>query len=72
MVKSLKEIAGEIEVPVAESQAWQKGFRDGIESMIYRVREAVSDGGLPEIEPALKRPYDASGYKIEVVKPESP
>lgn len=72
VVKSLKEIAVEIEVPIAESQAWQKGFRDSMESMIYRVREAVSDGGLLEIEPALKRPYDASGYKIEVVKPESP
>jgi hypothetical protein len=72
LMKSLNEIAGEIDVPVAESQAWQKGFRVGIESMIYRVRQTVSDDGLPEIGPALKRPYDASGYKIEVVKPESP
>lgn len=72
VMKSLSEIAGEIEVPVAESQAWQKGFRNGIESMVNRLREAVYDGGLPEIEPTLKRPYDASGYKIEVVQPESP
>ncbi len=55
-----------------ESEAWQKGFRVGIESMIDRLRQAVSEGGLPEIEATLKRPYDASGYKIEVVIPESP
>lgn len=72
MLKSLTEIAGELEVPIVESPAWQKGFRDGVESMIYRVRETVSADGLPEIGPALKRPYDASGYKIEVVKPEGP
>jgi hypothetical protein len=72
MMKSLKQIAGEIDVPVAESQAWQSGFRSAIEQMVQRLRDAVSEGGLPEIEPALKRPYDASGYKIDVVKPESP
>ena len=71
LMKSLNEIAGEIDRPVTESPAWQKGFRNGIEIMIDRLREAVSDGGLPEIEPTLKRPYDASGYKIEVIQPES-
>ncbi len=72
VVNSLKEVAGEIEMPVAESRTWQAGFRVGVESMIERLRQAVSDDGLPGIEPALKRPYDASGYKIDVVAPESP
>jgi hypothetical protein len=72
VVNSVKGVVGEIEVPVAESNTWQAGFRAGVESMIDRLRQAVSDGGLQEIEPALKRPYDASGYKIDVVTPESP
>jgi hypothetical protein len=40
--------------------------------MINRLREAVSEGGLPEIEPTLKRPYDGAEYKIDIVMPESP
>lgn len=72
VVNSVKEVAGEIEVPVAESNVWQSGFSAGVKSMIDRLRQAVSEGGLPEIEPALKRPYDAAGYKIDVVIPESP
>jgi hypothetical protein len=72
MMKSLKQIAAEIDVPVAESQAWQSGFRSAIEQMVQRLRDVVYNEGLPEIGPALKRPYDASGYKIDVVRPESP
>ncbi len=72
MVNSLKEVAGEIKVPVDESKAWQTGFRVGVDSTIERLRQAVSDDGLPGIEPALQLPYDASGYKIDVVTPESP
>jgi hypothetical protein len=72
MMKSLNQIAGEIDIPVAESQAWQSGFRSGIKQMVQRLRDIVYTEGLPEIGPVLKRPYDASGYKIDVVRPESP
>ncbi len=42
------------------------------EMMTDRLRQVVGDDGLPEIGPALKRPYNASGYKIEVVGRDTP
>lgn len=72
VVEALGSIRGEIETPNIESAIWQSGYRSGIEGMIQRLRELISDVGLSEVGAALKQPYDASGYKIEVVKSESP
>ena len=38
----------------------------------HRIRQAIAEGGISEMEAELKRPYDASGYEIEVVKPGNP
>jgi hypothetical protein len=72
VMKRLNSVAREMEVPVAESQTWQKGFQVGIDSMMGRLRQVMAESGLPEIGPTLKQPIDASGYKIEIVRPESP
>jgi hypothetical protein len=72
VVKRAEAEASELQVPPHESQAWRTGFSSGVQGILQRVKDAFQDGGLPDIEPALTRPVDASGYQIEVVKPENP
>jgi hypothetical protein len=72
VMKTLKETVATIEAPPNESKSWQTGFFAGVNCKADSLRDAFSDGGLPEVEPAIKRPFDAAGYKIDVVKPESP
>jgi len=42
------------------SDAWKSGFNGAINSLRERVRKANVEGGLPEVEAALQRPFDAS------------
>lgn len=72
VVKCAEAAASELQIPPHESQAWRTGFSNGVQGILQRLKDAFQDGGLPDIEPALKRPVDASGYQIEVVKPENP
>lgn len=46
--------------PEGHSDVWKAGFRGAINSLREKVRKANEDGGLPEVEAALKRPFDAS------------
>lgn len=51
----------EAEAPAGQSERWTEAFRAGAETICARVRQAVQEWGLDEIEAALKRPFDASG-----------
>jgi hypothetical protein len=68
VAKSLDTLPKEIIIPTDRSYIWQEEFRRGVENIIYRLRRVIEEGGPPEIEPALRQPYDASGYKIAVIK----
>lgn len=46
--------------PEGHSDAWKAGFRGAISSLRERIRQANVDGGLPEVEAALQKPFDAS------------
>jgi len=71
VLKNVEAEARELQIPQHDSPAWREGFSNGVRGILQRVLDAFQDGGLPDIEPALKRPVDASGYQIEVVKPEN-
>lgn len=70
VVRALDSIVEEIEIPPEKSPVWKQGFLAGLKHMLVRVRQFIADSGLIEVEAALKQPYDASGYKIDVVLPE--
>lgn len=46
--------------PEGHSDAWKAGFRGAINTLRERVRQANVEGGLPDVEAALQRPFDAS------------
>lgn len=70
VVRALDSIVEEIKIPFDKSAVWQQGFLAGLQHMLDRVRRSIADSGLTEVEAVLKQPYDASGYKIDVVLPE--
>lgn len=51
---------GEVDVPPGQSEQWAKGYRGGVRSVRERVRRAHAEGGEPEVEEALRRPFDAA------------
>lgn len=46
--------------PEGHSDAWKTGFRGAINSLRERIRQANVEGGLPEVEDALQRPFDTT------------
>ena len=46
--------------PEGHSDAWKAGFRGAINTLRERIRQANVEGGLPDVEAALQRPFDAS------------
>lgn len=46
--------------PEGRSDAWKNGFSAGVHSLRERVRRADEDGGEPDVQDALRRPFDAS------------
>lgn len=46
--------------PEGHSDAWKAGFRGAINSLRERIRQANVEGGLPEVEDALERPFDTT------------
>jgi hypothetical protein len=46
--------------PEGHSDTWKAGFRGAINSFRERIRQANVEGGLPEVEAALKRPFDTT------------
>lgn len=46
--------------PEGHSDAWKAGFRGAVSSLRERIRQANEEGGAPEVEAALQRPFDAS------------
>lgn len=46
--------------PEGRSEPWRRGFAGGVSSLRERLRRANEDGGEPEVEDALRRPFDAS------------
>jgi hypothetical protein len=72
VLKSAQGVADELVAPLDETAIWRDGFSGGVKSVLRRIEDAVREGGLPEIEVHLKKPYDASGYQIEIVQPQNP
>lgn len=70
VVRALDTVVKEGDIPFDKSPVWQQGFLAGLNHMLDRVRQSIADSGLTEVEVVLKQPYDASGYKIDVVLPE--
>jgi hypothetical protein len=60
VVVELKEIFKGIDVPQGRSSVWVEGFRAGITSLREKVAKAYEEGGIPDINAALQRPFDAS------------
>ena len=48
------------EPPEGQTPEWSDGFRLGVKAVHARIKHENSSGGLMEIEPALRRPFDAS------------
>lgn len=46
--------------PEGHSDAWKAGFRGAVNSLRERIRQANVEGGRPEVEDALRKPFDAS------------
>lgn len=46
--------------PEGRSDAWKAGFRGAINSVRERIRQANLEGGLPEVETTLHRPFDTT------------
>lgn len=46
--------------PQGHSDTWVSGFKGAINSLRERVRRANEEGGGPEVEAALQRPFDVS------------
>ncbi len=49
-----------VDWPQGRSAPWIEGFRGGVSSIRERVGRAFEQGGLPEINTDLQRPFDAS------------
>lgn len=60
LLNTLKSDYGEVEPPQGRSAVWVKGFRSGAGGMRERVRRANEEGGLPEVEAALRRAVEGS------------
>jgi hypothetical protein len=50
----------EVSAPEGHSPEWTRGFAEGIAMAKARVRNAIKAGGAEAIEPAIRRPFDAS------------
>ena len=46
--------------PEGHSEAWRAGFRGAINSLRERIRQANVEGGLPEVQDTLQRPFDTT------------
>lgn len=46
--------------PEGHSDAWKAGFRGAINTYRERIRQANVEGGLPEVEATLQRPFDTT------------
>jgi hypothetical protein len=46
--------------PEGHSDPWTAGFRGAVNSYRERIRQANVEGGLPEVQAALQRPFDAA------------
>lgn len=68
--RALDSIAAEIKPPVNKSRVWTEGFFVGEQQMLNRVRQCIGRNGITEVETVLKEPYDASGYKVQLIFPE--
>jgi hypothetical protein len=60
LMEELKTARDDVNPPEGRSAAWIEGYRGGISSIRERIRRAYEDGGLPEVEAVLQRPFDAS------------
>jgi len=60
LLKQLYTDDPDLAVPEGHSDAWKAGFRGAISSFRERIRRANEEGGLPEVNDALQRPFDAS------------
>jgi hypothetical protein len=72
LMSVLDSVAEECRPPNEQGATWQKGFLAGVQTIIDRVRQVSYESGITEVGDALKQPYDASGYEIQVnrVEPE--
>ena len=46
--------------PEGHSDAWKAGFRGAINTYRERIRQANVEGGLPQVEDTLQRPFDTT------------
>lgn len=46
--------------PEGHSDAWKAGFRGAINTYRERIRQGNVEGGLPEVEETLQRPFDTT------------
>lgn len=60
LLKDLYTDDPDLALPEGHSDAWKAGFRGAVSSLRERIRQANEEGGPPEIEAALQRPFDAS------------
>lgn len=60
LVKKLYDDDPALAPPEGHSDAWNAGFRGAVNSFRERIRQANVEGGGPEVEAALQRPFDAS------------
>ena len=53
----------DLRMPEGHSPEWQEGFRLGVKTISARIRHANNKGGVAEVEPTLRRPFDAAGRR---------
>lgn len=63
VLKAVEGESGDVAPPREHSPVWKLGFFIGTKEIAYRVGRAVEVSGPGEIEPTLRRPYDAAGEK---------
>lgn len=59
-ISKLKDGDFEMEPLHQRSKLWKENFRAGTEAVQREILTAYEDGGYPEIEPALNKPFDAA------------
>jgi len=60
LVKGLYVDDPTLTLPEGYSDAWKAGFRGAVNTFRERIRQANVEGGLPEVEAALQRPFDTT------------
>ena len=61
MLQKINNSALELEPPDDNTERWKSAFREGVKTIVERVRRAYDSQGLTEIETILHKPYDAAG-----------